>query len=268
MTLLTSSATEQFPSFHQQEEAHHHLHNSDNHQRSPSLDSDATLAYHELTSEATPFHPSHQHGQRLSPSAVSWRHLPEKRQLLLLLASSFADFYQMASMHTFMIHQLRSFNPEGSAADLSHQAGLLLGSCSAATVVTAVLWGRAADHPALGRKTVILVGLLGSAVSSAGIGFAQQFTAVAAWALLGGAINGIAGASKTMAVESVGEEWQSRAALLQPASFFLANMIGPGTLFILFLSNCFMLFAVIPRCSSPSTHHSIHHSPLTESFRG
>ena len=163
----------------------------------------------------------------------SWRRIPAKEQLLLLFLVSFADYYQMASMHTYMIHQIRSFDSGQSDTTISRKAGVLLGSCSAATVATAILWGRAADFPSIGRRGVILIGLLCSSVSSMGIGFSGSFMTLLLWSFLGGMLNGIPQSVKAATVESVGEEFQSRAVLIQPAAFFLANTVGPGMLYLI-----------------------------------
>lgn len=47
-------------------------------------------------------------------------------------------------------------------AVISSQAGILHASFTAAQFLTAMLWGRVADSQLAGRKTVILIGLLGT----------------------------------------------------------------------------------------------------------
>ena len=51
------------------------------------------------------------------------------------------------------------------------------GCFTGAQVATAMLWGKAADSRSGGRKMVLLVGLLGTAVSCLGYGFATTFGA-------------------------------------------------------------------------------------------
>lgn len=61
-----------------------------------------------------------------------------------------------------MFYQLKSFDQSLSDAVISSQAGVLQGSFTAAQFMTAMLWGRVADSDWSGRKTVLLVGLLGT----------------------------------------------------------------------------------------------------------
>ncbi|KAF2501305.1 MFS general substrate transporter [Lophium mytilinum] len=158
---------------------------------------------------------------------ASWATIPNKDQLAILALSRLVDFWQMAGLQSYMIHQLRSFDPMLPEATISHQAGILQGSFTAAQIVTSILWGRAADKPALGRKNVLLTGLIGTGISCIGVGFAETFWQAAVWRMLGGAINGTVGAARTMVAECVEKKYHSRAFLLLPVAFNVANILGP-----------------------------------------
>jgi MFS family permease len=119
--------------------------------------------------------------------------LPRKDQLFILFLCRFADFLQIASMQTYVYHQLKSLDEHLSDAQISNQAGILQGGFTGAQVLTAVLWGRAADASWCGRKRVVLIGILGTAVSCLGYGFATSFGSALFWRVFGGAINGIVG---------------------------------------------------------------------------
>ncbi|KAF2086329.1 MFS general substrate transporter [Saccharata proteae CBS 121410] len=153
--------------------------------------------------------------------------MPHKGQLAVLAVSRFVDFFQMASLQTYMVHQLKSFDPTLPDSAISHQAGVLQGSFTAAQIVTAVVWGRVADMPWSGRKRVLLIGLVGTAFSCLGVGFAHSFLSAAVWRMLGGAINGTIGSARTMVAETVDKRWHSRAFLLLPLAFNVANILGP-----------------------------------------
>ena len=76
---------------------------------------------------------------------------------------------------------------------------------------------------------VLLVGLLGTAVSCLGYGFSTTFMQAALWRAFGGAINGIVGIIRTMIAEITKEKkYQSRAFLILPMSFNVAGFLGPG----------------------------------------
>ena len=157
----------------------------------------------------------------------TWLNMPNKRALAILALSRLVDFWQMASLQSYMVEQLRSFDIGIPPASLSYQAGVLQGSFTFAQIVTSILWGRAADSPLVGRRTVLLIGLLGTGVSCIGVAFSRSFVEMVTWRVLGGAINGTVGAARTMVAESVNKKWHSRAFLLLPVAFNVANILGP-----------------------------------------
>ena len=65
-----------------------------------------------------------------------------------------------------MFYQLRFFDPSASNATISTQAGILTGAKTAAQVCTGILWGRVADADSVGRKPVLMTGLLSAGAPS------------------------------------------------------------------------------------------------------
>ncbi|KAF7188073.1 Major facilitator superfamily multidrug transporter mfsB [Pseudocercospora fuligena] len=163
----------------------------------------------------------------LPPPPPTWTNMPNKGQLAILAASRFVDFAQMAALQTFMVHQLKSFDPELSDVTISHQAGVLQGAFTAAQIITSILWGRAADHPMLGRKSVLMIGLVGTAIGCIGVGFSTTYQQAVFWRFMSGAINGTVGSARTMVAECTPKPWHPRAFLLLPAAFNVANVAGP-----------------------------------------
>lgn len=161
------------------------------------------------------------------PPPPTWANMPNKGQLAILAASRFVDFFQMAAIQTYMVHQLKSFDPELPDVTISHQAGVLQGSFTAAQIITSVLWGRAADQPTVGRKTVLNIGLIGTGIGCIGVGFSRTYGQAVFWRLLSGAINGTVGSARTMVAECTPKPWHPRAFLLLPAAFNIANVLGP-----------------------------------------
>lgn len=153
--------------------------------------------------------------------------MPNKGQLAILACSRFVDFFQMAALQTYMVHQLKSFDPDLPDVTISHQAGVLQGSFTAAQIITSILWGRAADQPTIGRKTVLNVGLIGTGIGCIGVGFSKTYGQAVFWRLVSGAINGTVGAARTMVAEVTPKPWHPRAFLLLPAAFNVANVLGP-----------------------------------------
>jgi len=88
-----------------------------------------------------------------------------------------------------MFFQLKFFDPSASAATISTQIGFMMGCKTAAHVCTGLLWGRLADHESIGRKNILVVGLMATSVATLGYGFSETFKAAIAWQILDGALN-------------------------------------------------------------------------------
>ena len=169
----------------------------------------------------------------LSPSPakarpVSWSDLPNKQQLAILTLARLSEPLTQTSLQAYMFYQLRSFDPSLPDSTISSQAGILQGSFTAAQFITAILWGRMADSDRMGRKRVLLIGLLGTCISCVGFGFSRSFGQAAIFRTLGGALNGNVGVMRTMISEIIREKkYQSRAFLLLPMCFNVGVIIGP-----------------------------------------
>ena len=165
------------------------------------------------------------------PQPVTWMTLPRKGQLALLGLCRVFDFLQIASLQAYMFYQLKSFDENLSDSDVSTQAGMLQGAFTAAQFATAIPWGRVADAEWGGRRFVLLVGLIGTAVSCLGVAFSTSFAQAVFWRSFGGAINGTVGIIRTMIAENVKEKkYHSRAFLILPIGFNVASLFGPGKL--------------------------------------
>lgn len=124
---------------------------------------------------------------------VTWMSLPRKDQLAILFLCRLVDFLQVASLQAYVFYQLKSLDDTKSDAEISGQVGVLQGAFTGAQVLTAVLWGKAADASWCGRKMVLVIGLLGTAISCLGCGFTSSFYWAVFWRALGGGINGLVG---------------------------------------------------------------------------
>jgi MFS family permease len=163
------------------------------------------------------------------PPPVTWKSLPRKGQLVVLCLCRVFDFLQIASLQAYMFYQLRSFDDGLNDAEVSTQAGILQGAFTAAQFATAIPWGRVADAPWGGRRFVLMVGLIGTAISCLGVAFATTFYQAVFWRSFGGAINGTVGIIRTMIAENVKEKkYHSRAFLILPIGFNIAALFGPG----------------------------------------
>ncbi|KUI66191.1 hypothetical protein VM1G_02403 [Cytospora mali] len=179
--------------------------------------------------------------KKAAPEHVTWLSLPHKGQLFILFLCRFVDFLQVASLQAYVFYQLkhiaeqRMLSAEGSEtilsdSQISAQAGLLTGGFTGAQVLTAIAWGKAADSGKWwgGRKMVLLIGTLGTAIGCLGYGFATSFATAMAWRIFSGSVNGLVGIIRTMISEiTVERKYQSRAFLILPMSFNVAGVLGP-----------------------------------------
>lgn len=141
-----------------------------------------------------------------SEKPVTWSSLPNKSQLAILTIARLSEPLTQTSLQAYLFYQLRSFDPSLPESTIATQAGILQGSFTAAQFLTAVLWGRLADSEWMGRKRVLLIGLLGTCISCLGFGFSRSFAAAAVFRTLGGALNSNVGVMRTMISEIIEEK--------------------------------------------------------------
>ncbi|KAH8819355.1 major facilitator superfamily domain-containing protein [Xylogone sp. PMI_703] len=169
------------------------------------------------------------HPDKASEEVITWRLLPEKKQLCLLFFTRFVDIFQTVSIQSYVFYYLKSFNKSLPGATISSQAGLLIGSFTGAQLLTTLLWARISDRKGIGRKGVIQVGLFGTALSCLGLGLSRNFNQALACRILGGSLNAIPSIIGVMTSEIVSEKrLQPLAFLLQPMSFGVAAFLGPA----------------------------------------
>lgn len=135
----------------------------------------------------------------------SWSSLPHKAQLAVIVFARLAEPLSERSQTSYLFHQLRFFDPSLPPSEVVLQAGYLTATFAATQCLTAMWWGRAADSPRWGRKSVLVVGLLGSAAAALGMGFARTLREAVVWRALAGGVNGNVGVLRTMVSEVVGE---------------------------------------------------------------
>ncbi|KAI0448251.1 major facilitator superfamily domain-containing protein [Xylaria acuta] len=206
------------------------LHAVDNCGRTAHNNVPCSRILHADTRALTPIAPRQHTSPPNQPSrnVVGWSDLPKKDQLLVITLARLSEPLTQSSLQAYMFYQLRWFDPTLPDAVISGQAGILHASFTAAQFFTAMLWGRIADSKLAGRKTVILIGLLGTLISSLGFGFSTTFYQALFFRSLGGVTNGNIGVLRTMISETIREKkYQSRAFLILPMTFNIGVIVGP-----------------------------------------
>lgn len=167
------------------------------HRRFPSADEDDSDSDHDDVLRAP---------VEAQEKPVTWSSLPKKGQLAILTFARLSEPLTQTSLQAYMFYQLKSFDPSLPDSTISTQAGILQGSFTAAQFLTAVWWGRLADAEWMGRKRVLLIGLLGTCISCLGFGFSRSFAAAAVFRTLGGMLNSNVGVMRTLIAEIIVEK--------------------------------------------------------------
>lgn len=130
------------------------------------------------------------------------------------------------SIFPYAYRMIESFNIATDPDQISIYAGMLITSFAFAEFSTGIVWGRISDK--VGRKPVLIFGLVGTALSMLIFGFATNLqTAIIARAL-GGLLNGNVGVLQTTVAELVTvKEHQPRAYSIMPFVWCLGSIIGP-----------------------------------------
>lgn len=155
--------------------------------------------------------------------AVTWRSLPKKGQLAILTIARLAEPLTQTSLQAYMFYQLKSFDPSLPDSTIASRAGILQATFTAAQFLTAVMWGRIADSAFMGRKNVLIVGLLGTGLSCVGFGFSRSYAAAAVFRTLGGALNSNVGVMRTMISEMVEKKCVHRSSASESAVDYLSS---------------------------------------------
>lgn len=134
---------------------------------------------------------------------ATWASLPKKGQLAILTFARLSEPLTQTSLQAYMFYQLRSFDQSLPDSTISAQAGMLQACFTAAQFFSSVFWGRLADTDCIGRKRVLIIGLLGTSISCLGFGFSRSFATAAVFRTLGGILNSNIGVMRTMIAEMI-----------------------------------------------------------------
>ncbi|KAI0022673.1 major facilitator superfamily domain-containing protein [Xylariomycetidae sp. FL0641] len=162
------------------------------------------------------------------PAADGRRPTPPfpKRQMLVLAICRICEPIAFMGIFPYIYFMIEDFHITDDKNSISFYAGMVTSAFTFAEFSTGLLWGRLSDK--IGRKPVLLTGLIGTALSVLIFGFAQNLTVALLARAIGGLLNGNMGVLQTTVTELITDkEHQPRAYTIMPVVWCLGSIIGP-----------------------------------------
>ncbi|UPK96422.1 hypothetical protein LCI18_007357 [Fusarium solani-melongenae] len=148
------------------------------------------------------------------------------KQMFVLACCRICEPIAFMSIFPYIYYMIEDFNITDDSSKISVYAGMVTSAFTLAEFSTGVLWGRLSDK--IGRKPVLLFGLLGTALSVLVFGFAPSLPVALFARALGGLLNGNIGVLQTTVAELVTvKEQQPRAYTIMPMVWCIGSIIGP-----------------------------------------
>ncbi|KAL1961965.1 hypothetical protein VTN77DRAFT_700 [Rasamsonia byssochlamydoides] len=149
------------------------------------------------------------------------------RQLFVLALVRICEPIAFMSIFPYAYYMVESFHVTDNDQKIALYAGMITSSFTLAEFSTGVFWGRMSDK--IGRKPVLIMGLIGTAISMIVFGFSPNLPTAMIARALGGLLNGNIGVLQTTVAEIVTvKEHQPRAYSIMPFVWCLGSIIGPA----------------------------------------
>eukprot|EP01102_Stenamoeba_stenopodia_P022057 TRINITY_DN9065_c0_g1_i1.p1 TRINITY_DN9065_c0_g1~~TRINITY_DN9065_c0_g1_i1.p1 ORF type:complete len:611 (-),score=122.83 TRINITY_DN9065_c0_g1_i1:147-1940(-) len=153
------------------------------------------------------------------PTPVPWR------KLFVIGSLMMADSLSLAMLWPFVTLMVKSFNMVDDEKKIGYYAGFIAGSWFIAQFVSSFVWGTLSDY--IGRRPVLLFGMLGNTVLSSLFGTSQNLFQAILWRTLAGLANGNLGVGKGYIREITDESNQARAWSFLSLSYGAGVVVGP-----------------------------------------
>ncbi|ORY63175.1 major facilitator superfamily domain-containing protein [Pseudomassariella vexata] len=148
------------------------------------------------------------------------------RQMLVLAICRICEPIAFMGIFPYIYFMIKDFHITEDENKISFYAGMVTSAFTFAEFSTGFLWGRLSDK--IGRKPVLLTGLIGTAISVVIFGFAQNLWVALAARAVGGLLNGNMGVLQSTVAELVTvKEHQPRAYTIMPVVWCLGSIVGP-----------------------------------------
>ncbi|KAK6331377.1 hypothetical protein TWF730_004459 [Orbilia blumenaviensis] len=147
-------------------------------------------------------------------------------QLIVLSICRLVEPIAFTSIYPYIYYMVAHFHVTRNDAEIAMWTGGSIAAFAFAEMLTGMMWGKLSDR--VGRKPVLIGGLLGTGLSMLLFGLAPSMPLALTARALGGLLNGNVGVIQTTVAELVPKrEYQPRAFSLMPFIWSLGSIIGP-----------------------------------------
>ncbi|KAK9422702.1 putative Major facilitator superfamily (MFS) profile domain-containing protein [Seiridium unicorne] len=148
------------------------------------------------------------------------------RQMLVLAICRICEPIAFMGIFPYIYFMVKDFHMTEDESKISLYAGMVTSAFTFAEFATGVLWGRLSDR--IGRKPVLLTGLVGTAISVLIFGFSPNLYVALAARAVGGLLNGNMGVLQSTVAELITDKaHQPRAYTIMPVVWCLGSIVGP-----------------------------------------
>ncbi|KAL7818838.1 major facilitator superfamily domain-containing protein [Trichoderma aethiopicum] len=148
------------------------------------------------------------------------------QQMFVLACCRLCEPIAFMSIFPYIYYMIEDFKITEDPTKISVYAGMVTSAFTLAEFATGVMWGKLSDK--IGRKPVLLSGLIGTAISVLIFGFAPSLPVALFARAMGGLLNGNIGVLQTTVAELVTvKEHQPRAYTIMPMVWCIGSIIGP-----------------------------------------
>lgn len=148
------------------------------------------------------------------------------RQMVVISLVRISEPIALTSLFPYLYFMIRDFQIAKQEKDIPRFSGYLAASFSFCQLLFAIQWGKLSDR--IGRKLVLLIGLIGTSISLISFGFSTNFYFAMISRGLSGALNGNLSVLRTVVGEIAHEKrHQPIAFSTLPLFFNLGSVVGP-----------------------------------------